>query len=352
MMRSHLKSSTHFIVAVFCILLSQTGCEARGETAQEVLFEIRVVIENDQAATETSTIELERMFPIYGETRLRVLKQPELVVKRTDITRSVIYEISYLPKNYHLALHFTTERANDLFRITSAHVGKRLAIVASNRIIISPKVMEPIKDGLLAISTASSLEDLQQLAKALQLEPTIEHNPPPEDKPRFYKHERSPLSEEEMAKIMVSDDWVVLRRSYIWSQPTDTSSPIFLLSGGFSVEQEVQILSQHPWIKWVYQGEWIKIRDKEKTGWVSRKDLIPLYINLDTGTLLKVYQDLLVEYEKLKQKENIPMWWLIKQQQIIEMYKQEAIRRFTSEADFQRWYREVAIPQLGKAQNP
>jgi hypothetical protein len=313
------------------------------------MFEFRTVVEADKVQGSSDSVELEMVFPKLKEHTLRVMQQPDLVIQKEDVLRVVIKEISDRPNFYDLSLHFTSQRASDLERLTSARVGQRLAMVVQKRILMAPKVMEPITNGQLLVSLGEPLEEVQKIARMLPIEPIIDRNPPPEDKPRPYKYERSPLSEEEMAKIMVSDDWIALRRSYIWSQPTETSSPIFLLSASFFVKQEVQILTQAPWIQWVYKNDWVKVVYDDKKGWVPRKDLVPQYILLHTDVLLKYYKEMLEEWVQQKKDPQTPPWQLAKLQQTLEMYKQEAIRRFASETDFQKWYREIATPALEKA---
>ncbi len=312
------------------------------------MFEFRTVVEADKVEGSPDSVEMEMVFPKMKERTLRVVHKPDLVIQKEDVLQVVIKEIGDRPSFYDLSLHFTPQRASDLERLTSARVGQRLAMVVQKRILMAPKVMEPITNGQLLVSLGEPFEEVQKMARMLSIEPIIDRNPPPEDKPRSYKYERSPLNEGELAKIMVADDWIALRRTYMWSQPAETSSPIFLLSESFFVKQDVQVLTQAPWIQWVYQNDWVKVVYDDKKGWVPRKDLVPQYVLLHTDVLLKYYKEMLEEWVQQKKDPITPPWQLAKLQQTLEMYKQEAIRRFASEAGFQKWHREVATPVLEK----
>ena len=100
--------------------------------------------------------------------KLDALKQHPGSVKRPD--KSEIQEVSTQKSahgsSYDLLITFTKEGAKKWTELTSANVGRSIAIVVNDRVYSAPMVTEPIQHGKCSISgsfTESDVNDLKAL---------------------------------------------------------------------------------------------------------------------------------------------------------------------------------------------
>jgi preprotein translocase subunit SecD len=138
-----------------------------GKTA---LLEFKIVAEGDKASSSQETVVLngQEAEPLSGQMR----KTPYTLEKKTLMTGDVVADARVRPGSdidgpyVELVLN---ERGARLFeKITSEHVGRRLAIILDNTVYSAPVIREKISGGRASITGSFDIKEARDLAIVLR----------------------------------------------------------------------------------------------------------------------------------------------------------------------------------------
>jgi preprotein translocase subunit SecD len=104
----------------------------------------------------------------------RALSQLQLTdLEEPALTNRDLYRVQASTKEGHpaLTLRLNREGAARLARLTSANVGRRVALVVDGRILIAPTIRSPITGGAVSIQGFKSSEEAERLGVLLQTAP-------------------------------------------------------------------------------------------------------------------------------------------------------------------------------------
>lgn len=65
---------------------------------------------------------------------------------------------------YRITIRFTENSSKKLYSVTRKNIGKSLGIFINQKLIISPKIMEPISGGLISVTGQYTQEEAQEIA--------------------------------------------------------------------------------------------------------------------------------------------------------------------------------------------
>ncbi len=134
----------------------RTAAVQRPAGAPRASFELRLVFD-EPASTPLAAIT--------DDDGHAVFVSRDVVLTDADVT-AVEVGLDSDDEHYAITLHFKPEGAQRLHQVTSANVGKRLAVIVDHHLLMTPRIMAPL-DSTVVITRQYSKAAATRLAEQL-----------------------------------------------------------------------------------------------------------------------------------------------------------------------------------------
>ena len=162
MMRNKLYS-----IFILCIMLM--GCAS---SAQKSMIEFRFVFDKSGNNRTEYILDNEKL---YADSHIvlslvdieSAIPEKEFPFPESYIEQCKAKGIDLPLEGYRITMKFTEKSSKKLFSITEKNIGKRLGIFIGGKLIMAPKILESIPEGVVSVSGNFTKEEVEELANKI-----------------------------------------------------------------------------------------------------------------------------------------------------------------------------------------